>query len=117
MSVDVNSLEWLEESLTAITEARVAVFGDFCLDCYWLIDPNLAELSLETQLPVHRVRQQRYSLGGAGNVAANLVDLGVGQVRAVGLVGGDLFGGRILELGGVAGRPPKKKAQVWNFKL
>ena len=98
MSVDVNSPDWLEESLTAITEARVTVFGDFCLDCYWLIDPDLAELSLETLLPVHRVRQQRYSLGGAGNVAANLVGLGVGQVRAVGLVGQDLFGGRILEL-------------------
>ncbi len=98
MTVGENSPNWLEESLTAITEARVTVFGDFCLDCYWLIDPDLAELSLETQLPVHRVRQQRYSLGGAGNVVANLVDLGIGQVRAVGLIGQDLFGGRILEL-------------------
>ncbi len=89
---------WLEECLAAIGRAKVAVFGDFCLDCYWLIDAALAERSVETHLPIWRVRQQRYSLGGAGNVAANLVDLGVEQVLAVGLVGDDLFGGQLMKL-------------------
>ena len=78
--------DWLRETLDAIPSARVTVFGDFCLDAYWLIDPDASELSVETGLPVRRVRQQRYSLGAAGNIVANLVALGVGHVRAVGLV-------------------------------
>jgi rfaE bifunctional protein kinase chain/domain len=56
------------------------------------------ELSVETGLPVRRVHAQQYSLGGAGNVVANLVDLGVGRVQAIGVVGTDLFGGQLLRL-------------------
>jgi rfaE bifunctional protein kinase chain/domain len=89
---------WLEECLAALGRTRVAVFGDFCLDAYWLIDRDTGELSIETGLPVHRVRQQRYGLGGAGNVVANLADLGVARVRAVGLIGDDLFGRQMREL-------------------
>ncbi len=83
---------WLADALQRIRAARVAVFGDFCLDAYWLIDPDESEVSVETGLPVRRVRAQRYSLGGASNVAGNLAALGVAQVRAVGLVGPDVFG-------------------------
>ena len=90
--------DWLEECLAAIPKARVTVFGDFCLDAYWQIDKDDTERSVETGLPIRRVRQQRYSLGGAGNIAANLVALGVGAVHAVGLLGDDLFGRQMLEL-------------------
>ena len=89
---------WLETILEAVGRVRVAVFGDFCLDAYWLIDTDEAELSVETGLPLRRVREQRYSLGGAANVVANLAALGVAQVRAVGVVGDDLFGRRMLDL-------------------
>jgi len=89
---------WLEDCLRAIPRARVAVFGDFCLDAYWLIDADLSEVSVETGLPVHRVREQRYSLGGAGNVVANLAALGVGRIQAVGVVGADLFGAQMRQL-------------------
>ncbi len=89
---------WLEEVLRRIPAGHVAVFGDFCLDAYWHIDGDESELSVETGLPVRRVRRQGYSLGGAGNVAANLAALGVGQVRAVGLIGDDLFGRQMLRL-------------------
>jgi rfaE bifunctional protein kinase chain/domain len=84
--------DWLDRTLARIARVRVGVFGDFCLDAYWHIDPDPSELSVETHLPVRRVRQQRYSLGGAGNVAANLGALGVANVYAVGLIGEDLFG-------------------------
>jgi len=77
---------------------RVAVVGDFCLDAYWEINGGDAEFSIETGLPVHRVTSQRYSPGGAGNVVANIVSLGVGQVRAIGLYGGDPFGRALVEL-------------------
>jgi rfaE bifunctional protein kinase chain/domain len=98
MTVKSAASNWLEACLSKIPQARVAVFGDFCLDAYWMIDPGAAEKSIETGRLVRRVRSQRYSLGGAGNIVANLVDLGVGQVRAVGLVGQDLFGAHLLEL-------------------
>jgi len=93
---------WLETSLAHARKARVAVFGDFCLDAYWLLDADEDERSVETGLPVRRVRRQQYSLGWAGNVVANLVDLGVEHVRAVGLIGDDLFGRTMRDL--LAGR-------------
>ncbi len=87
---------WLEQCLSAAAAARVTVFGDFCLDAYWDLDADESELSVETQLPVRRVRQQRYSLGGAGNIVANLAALGAAGVRAVGVIGDDLFGRLML---------------------
>jgi rfaE bifunctional protein kinase chain/domain len=89
---------WLEQALAPLSRLRLAVMGDFCLDAYWHLDSADTELSLETGLPVRRVRSQKYSLGGAGNVVANLVALGVGQVQAIGVVGTDLFGAELLRL-------------------
>ena len=89
---------WLELALAPLPRLRAAVLGDFCLDAYWHLDSTEPELSLETGLPVRRVRSQRYSLGGAGNVVANMVTLGVGQVQAIGVVGTDLFGAELLRL-------------------
>jgi rfaE bifunctional protein kinase chain/domain len=91
----MNSFESIFNRLPA---SRVAVFGDFCLDAYWMLDTGEPEFSVETGLPVRRVRRQRYSLGGAGNVVANLVDLGVGAVDAVALIGDDLFGAQMSKL-------------------
>ena len=84
--------------LESMHQAKIAVAGDFCLDSYWQLDEGPEELSIETGLPVHRVTSQRYSPGGAGNVVANLVALGVGQVRAVGVYGGDPFGRVLVKL-------------------
>ncbi len=98
-----NESNWLQTCLNGLTRARVTVFGDFCLDAYWLIDTNDSEISIETGLPVRRVRRQRYSLGGAGNVVANLVDIGAGSVRAVGLVGDDMFGRAMRDMLQAAG--------------
>jgi len=86
----------LETILDRLPSARVTVFGDFCLDAYWQLDESETETSVETALPVRRVRQQKYSLGGAGNIVANLIDLGVRDVKAIGAVGADLFGEELL---------------------
>ncbi len=89
---------WLKDALAGLPGLSITVFGDFCLDAYWQLDAGRVELSLETGLPVQRVRQQRYSLGGAGNVVANLIDLGVGQVRAIGVVGTDPYAAELMRL-------------------
>lgn len=93
-----SGVDWLGGALAALGKLRVAVWGDFCLDAYWDLDEGEAEFSIETGLPVRRVRGQRYSLGGAGNVAANLRALGVGDVEAIGVVGPDFFGGELQRL-------------------
>ncbi|MDR3792821.1 MAG: PfkB family carbohydrate kinase [Terracidiphilus sp.] len=88
----------LEETLARFRDARVTVFGDFSLDAYWTIAEDCDERSLETGLPIRRIRQQRYNLGGAGNIVANLLDLGVQHVYAIGVVGNDPFGVELLRL-------------------
>jgi rfaE bifunctional protein kinase chain/domain len=89
---------WLSDALARLPDLSVAVFGDFCLDAYWQLDAGRVELSIETGLPVQRVRQQHYGLGGAGNVVANLIDLGVGKVGPIGVVGTDPFGAELMRL-------------------
>ncbi len=88
----------LKTILEAMPRTRVAVLGDFCLDVYWFLELDSSELSLETGKPTQPVREQRYSLGGAGNVVANLRELGVGELAAFSAVGNDPFGGQMLVL-------------------
>ena len=90
--------ERLDALLRAMPSARVAVVGDFCLDVYWSLDMGASERSLETGKATQPIREQRYSLGGAGNVLANLHALGVGRLTAFGAVGDDPFGERLLSL-------------------
>jgi rfaE bifunctional protein kinase chain/domain len=82
----------LQKLLADIESVSIAIVGDFCLDAYWFIDESVSEISIETNQPTRPVSQQRYSLGGAGNVAANLAALGVKDVRAFGVIGNDPFG-------------------------
>ncbi len=93
----------LKQILDRFREARVAVIGDFCLDSYWFLDAAKSEISLETGLPTRAVKQQRYSLGGAGNVVMNLAALGVGSIAAFGVVGADPFGQEMVRLLQAAG--------------
>jgi rfaE bifunctional protein kinase chain/domain len=86
-----------------VAKGKVTVCGDFCLDAYWFIDKEAKELSLETGLPIHKVRRVGYSPGGAGNVAMNLRSLGVAEVRAVGVLGRDMFGDELLRSLSAAG--------------
>lgn len=87
----------IESILTKIPKVRVTVVGDFTLDFYISIHTDRKELSVETGLPVLSVENFHVSPGGAGNVAANLIDIGVGSVRAFGVVGNDMFGRELLE--------------------
>jgi bifunctional ADP-heptose synthase (sugar kinase/adenylyltransferase) len=74
------------------------IVGDFCADIYLTIDRSASEISLETGLPTQPVAEQRFSLGGAANVAANLSSMGAGEVQAFGVLGADMQGERILRL-------------------
>ncbi|HQJ75888.1 MAG TPA: PfkB family carbohydrate kinase [Bacteroidota bacterium] len=86
----------LLEILESIKQVKIGVFGDFCLDSYWLLDDGPIEYSIETNKRTFSVKKQKYSLGGAGNVVWNMADLGVQKVYAVGVIGDDLFGREML---------------------
>jgi rfaE bifunctional protein kinase chain/domain len=81
------------DRFSALTERyprlRIALAGDFFLDRYLLIDPEKAETSIETGLPVHNVVEVRAQPGAAGTILNNLVALGVGEIRVVGYCGDD----------------------------
>jgi rfaE bifunctional protein kinase chain/domain len=82
----------LREILDRIKETEVAVYGDFCLDAYWMLDPAGSEISVETGLQAQAVKRHYYSLGGASNVVANLAALEPKAIRVIGAVGDDIYG-------------------------
>jgi len=84
--------ERISEILARIKDVKVAVYGDFCLDAYWLLDPCGSEVSLETGLQAQAVARHYYSLGGASNVVANLAALEPASIQVIGVVGDDIFG-------------------------
>src|ERR687895_2181843 len=77
--------ERVAELLRAAARHRVAVVGDAMLDVY--LRGDVERISPEAPVPVVRVRERRFALGGAANVANNVAALGAGceLVAAVGM--------------------------------
>ena len=75
-------LDRLKALLDQFPQRRIAVLGDFFLDKYLEVDPELAEPSLETGRVAHQVVAIRRSPGAAGTVVNNLAALGAGQMHA-----------------------------------
>ncbi|HUX55920.1 MAG TPA: PfkB family carbohydrate kinase [Bacteroidales bacterium] len=90
--------ELLQEIINKISSVKIAVIGDFCLDAYWFVDESKSEISVETGHATRPVHQQKYSLGGAGNVANNLAAMEVKEIRAFGVIGPDPFGPEMISL-------------------
>lgn len=70
----------------SVARARVLVVGDIMLDRYWF--GEVERISPEAPVPVVRVVKREDRLGGAANVARNIVALGA-QATLVGFVGED----------------------------
>src|SRR5262245_18080616 len=79
----------LTSLLEAASRARVTVVGDAMLDVY--LSGDVDRISPEAPVPVVRVRDRRYALGGAGNVAQNVRAVGA-TCDLVATVGDDLGG-------------------------
>jgi sugar/nucleoside kinase (ribokinase family) len=82
----------LENLLARFPGRTIGVVGDFCVDAYWELRPELGERSIETGIVTTPVGAARYSPGGAGNLAANLRGLGAGRIFCFGAAGRDPFG-------------------------
>jgi len=65
---------------------KVGVIGDVMLDTYWW--GHVDRISPEAPVPVVALDKREYRIGGAGNVALNLVSLGA-QVTALAVTGAD----------------------------
>lgn len=86
----------LAEILESARGLRAGVIGDFTLDGYWFADMTRSQLSRETPLFPRPVVAERYSCGGAANVAWNLAALELAEVRAFTVLGDDWRGDLLL---------------------
>ena len=75
-----------ERFFRSLDTLRIIVVGDVMLDRY--LFGQVARISPEAPVPVHRIEKTERRLGGAANVAANLRGLGC-PVRLISVVGDD----------------------------
>lgn len=75
--------------------SNVLVIGDVMIDQYYCGYVN--RISPESPVPVFNYKDSYYRLGGAGNVAANLVSIS-GKVSLMSVIGNDPYGNKLKEI-------------------
>src|SRR5687768_13610636 len=91
----------LTELLDRARDKRIAVIGDVMLDVY--LTGDVDRISPEAPVPVVRVRERKHALGGAANVAQNVLAIGA-RCDLVATIGNDEAGRMLREtVHGVAG--------------
>jgi ADP-heptose synthase, bifunctional sugar kinase/adenylyltransferase len=83
------------ELLAAAEGRRIAIVGDAMLDVY--LHGEVERISPEAPVPVVRVRERRFALGGAANVAHNVVALGA-RCELVATLGRDASGDTLRDM-------------------
>lgn len=95
--------------LAAGATKRVAIIGDAMLDVY--LRGDVERISPEAPVPVVRVRERRYALGGAANVAQNVAALGA-RGELVATVGRDAAGALVRDMLTEMGAEPRALVDV-----
>ena len=103
------SLERLETLLARFGKLNVGLVGDLFLDRYLDIDPELAELSIETGLEAYQITRVRNSPGALGTVMNNLAALGVGRMTPATVLGDD---GQAYDLGRALAAMPVDSSHI-----
>lgn len=93
--IETISRSRLVELLRAGGEQRVAVVGDAMLDVY--LRGDVSRISPEAPVPVVRVLDRKLALGGAANVAQNVLAIGA-ECELVAAVGADRGGEQLREM-------------------
>ena len=75
-----------QDQIAQLTRGRVLVVGDVMVDHY--VSGRVSRVSDEAPVPIIHVGDERWTAGGAANVAANVAALG-GKALLVGVTGGD----------------------------
>ncbi|MEJ7759219.1 MAG: PfkB family carbohydrate kinase [Gemmatimonadaceae bacterium] len=105
--IETISRERLMALLAAAQGKRVVVVGDAMLDVY--LRGEVARISPEAPVPIVRVSERKLALGGAANVANNVVAIGA-RCEIVCAVGDDAAGATLLEM--LAGVPTETRSVV-----
>ena len=92
-------ISMLSAYLDRLPAARVLCVGDVMLDRY--VYGGVERISPEAPIPVLRVERDAAMLGGAGNVAANVVALGA-TALLIGVIGDDEAGEQLAGLAAAA---------------
>src|SRR5512145_7140 len=87
------SIPALDELLDRLSDRTVLVIGDLMVDQF--VIGTVDRISPEAPVPIVKFDHETWRLGGAANVANNLVVLG-GQVEMVGVIGSDEDGSRLV---------------------
>jgi rfaE bifunctional protein kinase chain/domain len=77
------------------TNIKIAVIGDVMLDTYWW--GNVHRISPEAPVPIVALQKNELRLGGAANVALNLVALGA-NTTIISVIGNDAEGEKLQSL-------------------
>jgi D-beta-D-heptose 7-phosphate kinase/D-beta-D-heptose 1-phosphate adenosyltransferase len=90
-----------QDDIQRLSHGRVLVIGDVMVDHY--VSGRVSRVSDEAPVPIVQVSDERWTAGGAANVAANIAALG-GRAMLVGVTGSDpaasILAGIISDLGG-----------------
>lgn len=89
--------EKLDIILNKITDIRIAVIGDICLDVYWIADMTRSEISRETPHFPLPVIEEKMSPGAGGNVAVNIAAMHPKSIKVLGVTGRDWRGDILIQ--------------------
>lgn len=90
IKIEKKDIEYLDK----FKDLKILVIGDVMLDRYLI--GNSVRISPEAPVPVVKLEKEKYSVGGAGNVARNIETLGA-KAYLFGTIGKDTAGNLILE--------------------
>ena len=85
----------IQQLFSEFEQIKIAVIGDVMLDTYWW--GNVSRISPEAPVPIVALQKNELRLGGAANVALNLVALHA-QTALISVIGKDEEGKKLLEL-------------------
>lgn len=85
----------IQQLFSEFEKIRIAVIGDVMLDTYWW--GSVSRISPEAPVPIVALQKNEFRLGGAANVALNLVALHA-QTTLISVIGKDSEGEKLLEL-------------------
>jgi len=85
----------LREIVKKFLDKKILVIGDIMLDEY--VYGTMERINPEAPVPIHKEEYTIYKLGGAANVAANIISLG-GHTKLIGFIANDPEGEKIKEL-------------------
>ena len=85
----------LDQLFHQLAELKVGVVGDLMLDTYWW--GNVDRISPEAPVPIVAISRKEQRIGGAGNVALNVLSLGA-KINVISILGKDQDGEQLAGL-------------------